>query len=160
MVEKALAIDSGYALAWEGLGWVESQLYHYGYKVDADQKKSIKEAYDKALVLRPDLIEVQMSIGSYLYTIKKDYPKALKIYEKLERQYPKRRGPKGMIGLTHRRLGNFEKAEQIYKEIVTLHTTSVYGWYNYGQILTILRKYSEAERAFKEVITLNPSFAR
>jgi len=158
MAEKALAIDSSYALAWLALGNFERRLYNLGFEVGANQKKRVKEAFDRAFALRPDLPSVQESKADYLYSIEKDYPNALKIYEKLESQYPRRIGIKHIIALTHRRMGNFEKAEQINKEYVTLRPNNVWGWYSYGQILTWLRKYSEAEKAFSEAITVDPSF--
>ena len=45
--------------------------------------KSTKQYLDKAIILDPDLMEVQLETGWYYYHCKMNYPKALQILENL-----------------------------------------------------------------------------
>ncbi len=158
MTKKAIAIDSGYTMAWMVLGNFESNYYQFGHDRSNDQKLKVKQAYDHALLLQPELFDVQYYKARYLYVIEKDYLKALQIYEELAIKYPQKVFIKASLGNTHRRLGNFALAKQFYAELVLLEPTWTGVRYSYGQTLAILRKYKEAEKVFHKVIEMRPDF--
>ena len=153
MAEKAIAIDSNYALAWHKIGWIEAFLYLNGRK---DNKKKIKDAFDRALMLNPDLPEIQDGPARYLYAVEFDYIGALKLYKELDKHYPNNVNHNEQIARTYRRLGDFEKADQYYQVAIAINPRTWVHWREYGIVLMRLKKYHEAEQAFIKGISANP----
>ena len=157
MYEKALQIDPNYALAWHNLGEAHRTYYHFYHLRNEEQKQKIKAAMDKALALDPSLLEARMGQAAYLYSCEYDYQGAVDIINELLLEYPGNVDLKSWLGYIYRRTDESEKADEFFREAITLEPTLWFHWYGYGQNLRRIRKYRESEEAFKRAILLNPS---
>jgi tetratricopeptide (TPR) repeat protein len=168
MYEKAVAIDSSFALAWVGLAESNRRMYWYhmsrysGDKNDYSNKiqqqiTRTKNYLDKAIELAPDLKEVKVEEGAYYYQCEKDYTKALQILEKLSIDYPNDDATLFWIANILRRTGEFEKSFEYYNKAISLNPSNGDYWSEAGLTLKILRKYDEAEKYIKKASALMPS---
>ena len=74
----------------------------------------------------------------------KDSPANIRLYSSLK------------ISRTYTRLGNLIRAEEISQALTKSHPNGYESWFNYGNTLGALKKYSQAISAFKKSIELKP----
>jgi len=168
MYEKAVAIDSSFALAWVGLAESNRWLYwvhirHYSgdkndhFKKIQRQIDKTKKYLDKAIALAPELMEVRREEGAYYYQCKGDYTKALQISERLSMDYPNDDATLFLIAIILRRTGELEKSIEYSKKATSLNPSNWLYWNETGNTLVHIRKYKEAEKYYKKAIILNPT---
>ncbi|MCK5367844.1 MAG: tetratricopeptide repeat protein, partial [Cyclobacteriaceae bacterium] len=157
MYEKAIEIDSNYVLAWVGMASSNREIYWFYYDRTKEQLIRTKEYLDYAISLSPNQKEVQLEEGSYYYHCKRDYPKALQIFEKLRSKFPNDDELNFMIGAVYRRMGDFKKSLEYFKMAISLNPSDWRFWNDTGNTLRILGKYNDAEKYIKTAIDLNPS---
>lgn len=150
LIRSAIELDSSYIEGWRSLAHTEMQIFSFGFDRTIAQKKRINEAMHNALALGPDIPDVQYTHARYLYQVEKDFSSALLIFEQLNHT--------NYIGLTHRRLGNFEKAAEKFTELTKTDPDWDVVWYNLGSTLQLLGRYQQAKKAFEKVIYLSPGF--
>ncbi|MDH3649477.1 MAG: tetratricopeptide repeat protein [Saprospiraceae bacterium] len=156
MFENAITIDSNYALAWFGLGNVNRLYYHFSFERTTKQKTEAKEAFDRALLLSPDLLEARFGQALYYYSCELDFDRSIEIIEELLSRYPNNARLKGFLSHNYRRKGEFVKALDYSKEMVSLEPKIPGHWSNQGFNQSLLRNYSEAEQSLKRMIALDP----
>jgi len=157
MYEKAIEIDSNFALAWVGLAAASRSIYWFYYDRSDEILLNTKRYLDKALSLSPHSKEVLLEEGNYYYMCELDYPKAIQLFEKLKVNNPNDDDLYFWIAMVYRRMGEFKKSFEYNKHAITLNPSNWLHWLNAGLTLQTLGEYSEAEKYQKKVIELNPS---
>jgi tetratricopeptide (TPR) repeat protein len=79
MFERAIGLDSTFALAYAALSRSHYHLYHLYYDHTEECISHAREAAERALELGPNLPESHLAMGRYHYTLK-EYDKALEEY--------------------------------------------------------------------------------
>jgi TolB-like protein/DNA-binding SARP family transcriptional activator len=110
MYRRAIAADSGFALAYARLARTHAQAYWFYYDRTASRIALAKQAADRALTLKPDLPEAHLALGYYHYWGRLAYEDAL-----LEFRAAQRLGLNGAelflaIANVQRRQGKFGEA--------------------------------------------------
>ncbi len=77
MFESAVALDSGFALAYVALAQAHSQMYWQHYDRSEERRALQKRAVDRVLALAPDLPESHLALAGY-YMSALDYEPALR----------------------------------------------------------------------------------
>jgi len=157
MYQNALDIDPNYALAWFKLGQVERNYYHFYHIRNKEQIKKIKDAFDRASELNPNLLESRLGLATYYYSCEHDYEKAIEIINDLILDYPNNGWLKSWLALNYRRMNNLEKTNEYYEKAIALEPTGWNHWYGYAQNLRNAGKFRDSEAAFKRARILNPS---
>ena len=157
---EAVRLDPKFALAWANLATSASYLYFNNVDTDKYDEQFIKNAADTAMRLQPQLPEVQLVQGDYLYRIKRDFAGAQKVYEEILSKYPNDRAALQYLGLVERRQGKWEQA------ITHLQQASQLDPRNAGLLTTIggetfsnMRRFDEAHAWLRRALAIAPDDA-
>jgi serine/threonine protein kinase/tetratricopeptide (TPR) repeat protein len=154
-LRQAIALDPGFALAWDGLAYYYALLLDW-FEPSNDVGPKALEAARKALELDPDLVEAHVELGSLhmFYTFdwasaEREYKRALELnpsYAPAHEYYAWL-----LIGLGHREegLAEIRRAEQ-------LDPLSVEIGFEEGSFLILSRRYAEALIQLNKARELDP----
>jgi serine/threonine-protein kinase len=154
MYEHAIGLDSNFALAWAALSQAHIWLsWEFRQK---DGRSKAKVAVDKALKLKPDLIEAHIALGTYYYYGSRDYDKALEQFEIVQRGQPSNAEAIGLIGFIRRRQGNWEQAVKYANESLKFNPRHQLSTFDLGKTYCRMHQYQEAELWLNRTISLDP----
>ncbi len=145
MFERAVEIDSSFALAWAQLSRGYSKIYHFGLDRSETQVAQARAANDRAFALSPGLPEAEIAEGYYHYWIHRDYPAALAAFARAEKSLPNDSEVLEAIAFTWRRQGRFEDAIEKLKQAFEISPSDASILDHIGESYLFLRQYDEAE---------------
>ncbi|NIM48784.1 MAG: protein kinase, partial [Gemmatimonadales bacterium] len=102
MYERAVELDSGFALAYAALSEARTWLSQWG---DVSQLAGAREAVEKALEISPDLLEARLALGRYYYQGLRDFEGALEQFSLVLALQPNNDAATAFIGFIYRRTG-------------------------------------------------------
>ncbi len=156
MYEKAVELDSAFALAYAMVSRMRSRLYLFHYDRSPEGLAAAKRAVDKALELAPDLPEAHHSLGTYYWLGFLDYDRALREFAIVEASRPNdsqllhaRAVLRQRQGKLREGLVDFERAQQLDPAL-----SGIAG--GYGQTYMMLRDFPRAEAQFERATALSP----
>jgi TolB-like protein/Tfp pilus assembly protein PilF len=155
MFEKAVELDSTFALAYAGICGTQTALYWF-YDRSQDHVARAKEAVDRALRLDPDQFGVRMALGDYYYHGLLDYDRALPEFERARELAPGLSDPVASIGFVERRQGKWEDALRHLKEAIELDPRFFLLASEIGETLIDLGRYEESLGYFDRSIAMAP----
>jgi TolB-like protein/TPR repeat protein len=158
MYEKAIELDSGFAMAYARLSICYSELYWFYYDRSPEQLIKSKKAVDAACKIDPELPEVQIALGFYYYEGFLDYPKALQHFEIACKQLQNNSECFFMKANIHRRAGNWNLAKENYLKALELDPGSPTIAFNTAETFYLLGEYSKSEKYYNKTSSLNPTF--
>jgi len=159
ILDKSIALDSNYAIAYAEMSRIYSRLYYLGDK--AKDTCAIKaESYAlKALTLEPDLQYGRRALAEYYYRCKYDFERSL---AELDLAYAGNYNNRDYLNDTHhilRRIGKWDEAYQNMKKVVELDApTYAISRYDLALDCRYMRRYYEADSLLNEVIAIQPDF--
>ena len=77
MLERAVQLDPGFALAWAEIARVRAVMYLDGFDRTERSRAEARQAIDRALKLAPESPRVRFDLGLYYYWFDHDYQRAL-----------------------------------------------------------------------------------
>jgi serine/threonine protein kinase/tetratricopeptide (TPR) repeat protein len=160
MYEKAVELDSKFALAYAQLSRCHAMMYWQYYDHTLERLEMAKKAVDRALQLQPDLPEAHLALGHYYYHCQSDWDGALHEFAIARKSLPNDSDLLSFIGLVQRRQGKFEEALANIKRASELDPISDNITINLGETFTYMRNYPQAMRCFDRAILLAPDAAR
>ena len=156
MYEKAVELDSAFALAYAMVSRMRSHLYLFHYDRSPEGLAAAKRAVDKALELAPDLPEAHHSLGTYYWLGFLDYDRALREFAIVEASRPNDSQLLHARAVLRQRQGNlrealvdFERAQQLDPALSGIAV-------GYGQTYMMLRDFPRAEAQFERATALSP----
>jgi len=158
MYTRAVELDPEFALAQAALARALAFLHFRG--IDSDLPLATA-ALDAAARLGPDLAEVQMAQGYYLYYATQQFDEALERFESVLRTQPNNAEALTTSGAILRRQGKWDEAVARIERAVELDPRNQYYLGSLGGTLARMRRYPEADRIYDRLIALgshNPSF--
>ena len=159
MYEKAVELDSTFALSYAQLSRVHSDMYWEHYDHSEERLAMAKEAVDKALEFNPNLPEAHLALGHYYYHGHLDYDRALEQFAIVRKSQPHNSQLIAYVGFVQRRQGKLEQGLTNIKKAAELDPLSNTLATDVGTTFKFLRKYTEAERYFERAIWLAPDNA-
>ncbi|MFN0150165.1 MAG: protein kinase domain-containing protein [bacterium] len=156
MFERAVELDSTFALAWAGLSRAHSKIYHFGLDRTATQIKLARAANDRALALSPGLAEAEIAEGYYHYWIHRDFPAALAAFARAEKLLPNDAEVLQGIAFTQRRQGRFEEAIEKLKKALELSPNDDTILGHLGESYIYLNRSDEGEPYVDRALALRP----
>jgi len=159
LYQRAVALDSSFALAWARLSRAHSTMYWFGHDRAPGRLESARAAAERAFRLAPDLAEARMARGYLYYWGMGDYPRALEEFEAVRRQQPGNSELLTAIGYVERRRGQWDTALARFEEAVRYDPRSALRTLDLADTYMSLRNYAKAERAFDRAIQLAPDWA-
>ncbi len=156
MYEKAVELDTKFALAYTQLARAHAWMYWFYYDRSEERLTMAKQAVDKAFQLNPELPEAHLALGHYYYHGHLDYERALEQFAIARKSQPNNSDILSFIGFVQRRQGKFEQAVANLKKASELDPRYGELAVEVGGTYMLLRNYPEAERHFNRAISLAP----
>jgi serine/threonine-protein kinase len=122
--ERAVALDSTFALAWAQLSRAHTYIHWTGVPTVADEVAALSSA-ERALALSHDLPEGHLALGDYYNLIKLDWARALEEYSKGRKLAPNNAELQKGEGLVARSQGRWEESQAALTQAQALDPRSI-----------------------------------
>ncbi len=156
LYERAIRLDSSFALAWARLAITHGRAYWLGWDPSPTRLALAQHAAEHALALQPDLPEAHLAMGFYHYWGHRDYDRALAEFAITQRTQPNNADVAEAVGFVQRRQGKWQDALASLKRGVELDPRSYENLVELGTTYALIRDYPEAERVEDRAIALAP----
>ena len=154
LLEEAIELDPGFALAYANLSIIHSRTYFFGHDQTEERLNRSRAAADRALELQPDLPEAHQALALYYYWGLLDYDRAAEIFETLKKSWPNFSGE--MPGYILRRQGKWGHALATLERAFKFNPRYSQLAYEIGGAYLSMRKYKKAEEWFDRALSINP----
>jgi len=153
--ERAVALDSGFALAWAQLSRAHSYIYQVSLPTAAGATQA-KAAADRAAALSPDLAEAHLAMGDYDYFIRQNGEAALGEYQRGRQLAPGDAQLLKGIAMVARMRGDWDLSEASLLQAQVLDPRSISVVRRLTYNLLRLHKYAEAHTSADRGVELDP----
>jgi len=159
MFEKAVELDSGFALAYARLSQMHARMYWFYYDRSVERIQRTKTAVDKAFALDPTLPEAHLALGAYYFLVRLEYDRALRELDTAAAMRPNDSDIFLTRAAVRNRQGNLVEGLANYRKAMELDPGSTIIANNYAQTYDRLRSFPQAEAIYDRTITLSPDWA-
>jgi len=156
MFGRAVELDTAFLEAWVELCRSHSVMYHLGYDRSEDRRVLARLAADKAIELDPDSALGHKALGSYFYSVDKDYERAEKELILAQNGLPSDVEILLERGFVQRRLGDWAKSLASLEAAIEIDPRAYEAYRNQGYSLVYLRRYKDAQVYIDEAMKLRP----
>src|SRR5712691_10965772 len=156
--QQAIAKDSTYALAYDGLADGYNILGNYGYVPPKEAYPKAKEAALKALQIDDTLAEAHTSLAFVKTDYDWDWSGAEKEFQRAIELNPNYAYAHALHGYHLFRMGRFEDAIAENKRALELDPLSLVANRILGQAFYYARKYDQAIEQLRKTLELDPNF--
>jgi TolB-like protein/Flp pilus assembly protein TadD len=153
--ERAVALDSGFALAWTQLSRAHSSKYNGGTPTAADAEGA-RAGAERALALHPDLAEGHLALADYYNFVRRDWARASAEYAAGRKIAPGNADLLKGTGLVARSQGHWDEGLAALQQALTLDPRSLSIARRLNYTLVWLRRYPEALAATDRSLALDP----
>jgi eukaryotic-like serine/threonine-protein kinase len=155
LYERAVALDSTFALAWAQLSRAHSLLYYSRAPTAADADGA-RVGSERAVALNPKLAEGHLALADYYNFVRKDWRSALAEYATGRKLAPRNADLLRGAALVARSQGRWDESLAALEEALTLDPRSIATARRLTYALIWLRRYPEALEAADRALTLDP----
>jgi tetratricopeptide (TPR) repeat protein len=156
LYERALALDSTFALAHAGLSRVHGLMWFMRYDPSPARLTRQREEAETALRLAPDLPGAHSAMG-FVHRFGQDWEAALEEYGMALEGLPNDAGLWGNLAYAHRELGNWDEVDAATERAIELDPRNATYFYDLrGNTYLVTRRYAQAIAAFNQALTLAP----
>jgi TolB-like protein/predicted Zn-dependent protease len=152
--ERAVQVDSNFALAWARLSRAQSYLYFQ--RVDVSSPKAAKDALEHAQKLQPNSPETLLALGYYQYWVLRDYVLAKATFHVVNKLSPNSEVA-WALSAVNRRDGNWNESLASAEQGLArdprngeLMTTEAWSY-------TMLRQFSTALKLYDQALDIIPN---
>lgn len=160
MFEKAIELDSSFALAYAMLSRAQSRMYLTYYDHSQERLTKAKWAVERAFALDSGLPEAHQSLGTYYWIGETDYTRALREFTIVEAARPHDANLFVARAVLEGRQGKYADAISDFRKALELDPGSAAISSNYGENSDITRDYPRAESLYNHAIALSPDGVR
>jgi TolB-like protein/Flp pilus assembly protein TadD len=154
LLERAVAIDSGFATAWALLSRVQSNMFWFYVDRSNERLERAKAAANRAASLAPNAAETHIALGYIHYWGSRDYGRALQEFSAALVARPNDPEVHAAIANVARRQGSWDQSLASRTRAIELDPQNRSEIVERGLTLLILRRFDEAEQDFTRA--LNP----
>jgi tetratricopeptide (TPR) repeat protein len=157
LYERALVLDSTFALAYASLSNVHGLQYWLGYDPYPERSERQREAAEAAVRLAPRLPQARWAMGIVYYWGERDFARALEELTVAVEGLPGSAELWEYVGFVHRRLGNWDQALAAFEKATALDPRDTGLFYDLaGNTYRFLRRYADAIEAYNRALALAP----
>jgi tetratricopeptide (TPR) repeat protein len=156
LFDRAVKLDSTFALAYAELSIAHLNYYWLGFDRTMKRMASAKQCLDRAFVLQGDLPEAYVALGYYYYFGYRNYDRALEALGIAEKKLPNNNRALEAVAYIWRRQGKFEAAVEQLKRVFDLDPKDAALPVEIGNTLRMIGKYADAEVYLDRSIALLP----
>jgi serine/threonine protein kinase/tetratricopeptide (TPR) repeat protein len=156
MFQRAVALDSTFALAYARLSRAHLNYFWEGYGHTKERLSIAKECIDRAFALQGELPEAYLALGCYYYWGYRNYDRALEALAVAEKKLPNNSDVLESVAAIWRRQGKCEAAAERWKKAFELDPQAANLPTEIGNTLVALGRYADAEAYYDRSISLLP----
>jgi TolB-like protein/Tfp pilus assembly protein PilF len=156
LYDRALQLDSRFALAAAGASRLHSWIYHSFDPTDLRKNKA-RVLANRSLNLLPTLPEGHLALGFSVYYGERDYETALKEFAIAERGLPNEAEVYLAIGAIRRRQGNWDESNANIEKAVSLSPNDTWPLQNLALNYGFLRNFGIANKTIDRALKLEPN---
>jgi len=156
MFQRAVELDSTFALAYARLAYAHARMYQNRYDHSAGRLAQAEAAADRALRLQPNLPWAHIAQGYCAYWGHREYGTALHELALAEAGLPDDPDVLSARALIWRRQGQFKAATQQLERLFLLNPRDAVLASNIAEIQYYLRDYASAIKSVDQSISLAP----
>ncbi|HKT59990.1 MAG TPA: protein kinase, partial [Gemmatimonadales bacterium] len=153
---QAVALDSGFALAWAKLSLAQGA-YYYNVTPTPTSAEAARLASARALALAPNLPEARLAVGDYHFNVEADDAKSLAADLEGLKLAPDNADLLNAAALSAQGLGRWDEAEKYLEHAVAVDPRSASAARRLAVTLLRLRRYPEALAQARRGRALAPS---
>jgi eukaryotic-like serine/threonine-protein kinase len=153
--EQAVALDSGFALAWAKLSMAHT-LYYYNVTPTPAGAEAARQAAERAVALAPERPESQRALGTYYASVRNENDKALAAFEQGLRLTPDNAELLTAAALSEQSVGRWDEAVKHLERSRALDPRYIATERRLSQSLLRLRRYPEALASADRGLALAP----
>ena len=157
LFQEAVKLDPNFVLAWAYLSSAQSLSYWVGADPSPERLAAAKDSLDRARALDPNLPEVHLALGNYLYHGPHDYAGALAEFQQAERGLPNSYDVIESIAALQRRLGHWDEAIAEQRRAVELDPRNIHAAWSLATTYGMLRRFPEALATVDRVLAWAPT---
>lgn len=146
-LKKGAQVDPQDARIQHELGFAYSKLQNI---------EACIQAYTKACELKPERIDSWVGLGDACFEMKKDYPAAIKAYQKAVDLGSSAAEVLYHLGWCYNHQGQPEQGQSCLKRAAEKSPPSAPIWLEWGYSLLQLKKYDEASQALTRALVIEP----
>jgi eukaryotic-like serine/threonine-protein kinase len=159
LLERAVALDAGFALAHAALSEVHGTMFWFDYDPTLERATRQRTEAETALRLAPESPRGHEAMGLSYYWGQRDYRRALDEFRLAVRGAPGDGGLWNYIGYVERRLGEWDSVEVAYARATQLDPRNPNLFADLGcQFYLAIHRYPDAVHACNTALTLAPDF--
>ncbi len=159
LYERALAVDSGFALAHAELAALHVSMYKMGHDYSPERLALARREADAALRLGPGLPQAHLAAG-LMHGVDGDYQAALDQLALGLRGAPNDPEIWYWVGIGHRSLGNWDSAVGALEHARRLDPRDANLSHTLGDTYHFLRRYPEAIEAYRHASAFAPDLVQ
>jgi tetratricopeptide (TPR) repeat protein len=153
MYEKAVELDTTFALAYAMLSRAHNEMYWMHWDRSEERRAQAKRALDRAFQLEPDLPEAHLALGVW-YSAGLDYDRGLREYESAVKARPFLAWRH--IAVLRARQGKLRESVEAFERASQLDPAEVMVATNLAHAHDLLREFPRAEALYDRAIGLGP----
>jgi serine/threonine-protein kinase len=155
LYERALGLDSTFALAHAALSEVHGRMWWFRYDASPERLARQREEAEIALRLAPELPQAHIAMGR-VHIYGRDSQAALDEFGIALQGLPNDAELWTRIGYTHRQLGNWDEVDAAFEKVTQLDPRNANRFMDMGVTYRITRRHAEAIAANNRALTLAP----
>jgi len=156
MFEKAIELDSSFALVYADLSHLQSHIYWLAIDQSPRRIELARTYAEKALRIAPGLAEGHLALGYYYYYSGRNYEQALEEFDIALQDQPNNSDVLAAVGYVKRRQGKWEEAYELLRKSVKLDPTSFVKSDNFNYTCNSLRKHREVLEECNRILAMDP----
>jgi serine/threonine-protein kinase len=156
MLERAVELDPGFAVAHAALSQVNSGLYHFRFDFTTKRLDMAKESAELALQIEPGLPEGHRALGFYFYWGLRDYYRALDELAVAEKRLPNDAAVLMAFQAIAKRQGRWDDALETLNHWKGIDPQSYIAALNSAVVYRTLRLFESSETEIRRAITIAP----
>ncbi len=156
LLQRAIALDPTYALAYAELSRIHSDAY-WSYLDRTEVRATLaKQTAESALRLRPELARSQLALGEYYFRCRRDDGRALALIRRARNLDPRDVEAQSLLAIVAKRQHEWQEAIEAGRRICELEPNTTACLYDLGVTYEVVRRYAEAAETFQRAAYLAP----
>jgi TolB-like protein/DNA-binding winged helix-turn-helix (wHTH) protein/Flp pilus assembly protein TadD len=154
--ERAIQLDTSYALAWVGLSRARNWQANIGLIPAAEGHRLAREAVERALALNPNLAEAHSQMGRIKQQVDFDWAGADASFQRAVALDPGNPESVRVASFSAAMLGRFDEALQLNRRAVDLDPLNAHNWESLAETEYYMGQLDRAAADCKKGLELNP----
>ena len=156
--ERAVQLDSNFALAWARLSRADALLYFNGEDTTPPTRRDqTKRALENAQKLQPESPETLLALGYYQYWVLRDYAPAKTTFERVSKMLPSGSDVPQALGYVTRHEAHWDQSIAYFQKALILDPRNVELLIDTASTYGMLRQFPAALKLYDRALDITPN---